>query len=190
MGKTQEIRSIISRIKGVKAELAEQIEKIHDDPTHSDLYKQTEMGMAESAAQAALEEIWEEAEEIIDGLEELVNGTAVFDYGNPRLLAAVQFIQANSGSVPEAAVKQMLSDFAGKPAELQYLSGFFEKHGALDAAIAASEAAKHDAVSLSLPKRLSDAVFYVTHQNPDARCDFGGFESELALLEDQVGGEE
>ena len=190
MSKTQEIRNIFTKIIGVKAALAEQIEKIHDDPTHSQLYKETEKGIAESAAQAELEEIWEEAEEIIDGLEGLVSGAAVFDYGDPRLLAAAQFIQANSGSVPEAAVKQMLSDFAGKPAELEYLSGFFEKHGALDAAIAASEASKQVAVSASLPKRLSDAVYYVTHQNPDARCDFRGFESELALLEEQVGGEE
>ena len=107
-----------------------------------------------------------------------------FDYTDPRLLAAVNFIQANGSKLPEAAWSKMVKDFDGKSRVLFYLSELFDSHGLTDAAITANEAAKGARMTASFPQRVADAIYYATSSDPGKNVDFSGYEKELSRIEE------
>ena len=182
MAKSQKIRDILAEIKSVRSELIEETERIKTDWSRSDSFKADAMAEAFEEAEAKLAEIGERAEAAVLDLESITAVQNAFDYSNPKLLAAVQFIQSNK-TVPDAAWQQMISDFAKCPQELFYLSDLFSKNGATAAAIAAKEAAQEVAFSGGLPQRLSDKLYFVTHADPSAHIDLSGIEQDLAVLE-------
>ncbi len=177
------IYNIFKEIKSVKAQLSDKLAEIDADVIHSGEYKLAMREEAREAARARLKEINVEAEGAISKLVKGAQAQDVFDYSDPRLLSAVQFVQANGSALPESAWKQMVHDFDGKPKMLSYLSGLFDSCGAFEAAIAANEAARSARMTESFPQRLSDAIYYATSADPTAEVDFSGYESELAQFE-------
>lgn len=182
MSKTKKVREIIEEINTVRRELAEETERIKTDWSRSDSFKADAMAEALEEAEAKLAEIGERAEAAALDLESLTEAQQAFDYSNPKLLAAAQFVQANK-AVPEAAWQQMISDFSKSPQELFYLSDLFAANGAIDAAIAAKEAAQEVAFSSGLPQRLSDKLYFVTHADPRSHIDLSGLERDLDTLD-------
>ena len=180
------IREVFNAIKAVKAELAEQLEKINADVIHSGNYKLAQREEARESAKQRLEEINAEADEAIRALLEKTQEQDAFDYSDPRLLAAVQFIQANGNALPEAGWRQMVRDFEGRSKVLFYLSELFDSHGLVDAAIEANEAAKTAKMAESFPQRLGDAIFYATSADPEKSVDFRGYEAELSKIEAEL----
>ncbi len=182
MSKIKKIRMIIEEINTVRQELAEETERINESWGTSEEAKQVLRSAMYEAAIERLSEIFESAESVIADIETLTEIQSAFDYSNPKLLAAAQFIQSNK-TVPTAAWQQMISDFSKCPQELLYLSGLFAANKLHDAAIAAEEAAKEVSFSGGIPQRLSDKLYFVTHADPRAHIDLSGIERDLDALE-------
>ena len=178
------IQEIFNEIKAVKAALATRIAEIDADVIHSGEYKLAQSEEAREQAKARLAEINAEADDAIRVLMARTEKKDAFDYTDPRLLAAVNFIQANGSKLPEAAWSKMVKDFDGKSRVLFYLSELFDSHGLTDAAITANEAAKGARMTASFPQRVADAIYYATSSDPGKNVDFSGYEKELSRIEE------
>ncbi len=183
MSKAQEIREILEEIERIRREATESIEEVRRNGNFSDAYKAQLIEKAINGAKANIEEINERVEAILPDLEAFAIQQQRFDYNDPKLLAAIQFIQANGNNTPETAWRQMIADFSGKPQELFYLSTLFEKNRLIDGAVAAKEAAQPFAFSAGLPQRLADKIYYVSQADPLAHIDLSAFESDLDAFE-------
>lgn len=179
------LREIFIMIKGIKSELAEELDAIDADEIHSGEYKLGLKREAKERARERLAEIRDLTDEAVADYISRTKGREVFDYSDPRLLSAVTFVQAAGAAMPEAAWLKMVEDFRGRPKTLKYLADLFESHRAIDAAIAASEAAKDAEISESFPDRVADFIYYETGRDPDASFDPSGFEYELAQYDPQ-----
>ena len=180
------IQEIFNEIKAVKAALAARIAEIDADVIHSGEYKLAQREEAREEAKARLEEIGTEADEAIRAFVARTQKQDAFDYTDPRLLAAVNFIQANGSKLPEAAWSKMVKDFEGKSRVLFYLSELFDSHGLTDAAIVANEAAQGARMTESFPLRVADAIYYATSSDPSRNVDFSGYEAELSRIEEAL----
>ena len=179
---TKEIKGLLNEIRVIKSEHAKKAEEIRKQDLYSDAWKREQLGKLERETAEALAKIADCAEEAVSAVDGEIAKYFTFDYANPKLVAAMQFMQIAGNNVPAEAWKAMIADLDGHPQELRFLSGLFDKSGAKDAAVAAAEAVKNLKVKESLPDRLSDAIYYAC--NTTVETDFSGVEAELNALED------
>lgn len=184
MGKVKEIRSLFNEIKTVRRELKAQLEEIAANDRISDIVKSEQREKIIEAAKMRLAEIQKQADETMPVWEQIAEQQNAFNYNDPRLLAAAQFIKLNGAKLPETAWRQMIDDYSTRPAELLYLADLFDSNGVVYAAAAAADVAKKTAYSASLPQRVSDKLYYMTQSvelNENEDCD--GLDGELDALE-------
>ena len=173
------IKSLFREIEAVKAHLAKELRRIDADDLYSENYKAQQRAKAKAAATGLLDAIMSRAEISLAELRKESKEPASFDYTNPKLAAAIDLIRAAGKTLPEAAAKQIISDFKGKPAELKYLMTLFEESGMTVYAVDAAEAANEETSNASFPNRLDDILYYSTTGDPTAEVDFSGIESEM-----------
>ena len=184
MGKVKEIRSLFNEIKTVKRELKAQLEEIAANDHISDIVKSEQREKIVEAAKMRLAEIQKQADESMPVWEQIAEQQNAFNYNDPRLLAAAQFIKLNGAKLPETAWRQMIDDYSTRPAELLYLADLFDSNGVVSAAVAAADVAKKTAYSASLPQRVSDKLYYMTQRaDLDENEEYGDLESELDAME-------
>lgn len=105
-----------------------------------------------------------------------------FDYSNPDLLAALNFIELAGENVTETAVKTMINKLADKPKELAFLGDVLGKKRMIEYAALVNEAVTEQNVKASLPQRLDDAIYYATDGNPEKDVSFTEIEAELDAI--------
>lgn len=184
MGKVKDVRALFNEIKTVKRELKAQLDEITANDRISDIVKSEQREKAVENAKIRLDEIHKKADATIPAWEQIDARRNGFNYNDPRLLAAAQFIQLNGAKLPENAWKQMISDYATRPAELRYLADLFDRYGVVGAVTAATDAVKATEYSATLPQRVSDKLYYMTQRTDLAENEeYGDLESELDAME-------
>ena len=175
------IKEKFDAIAQVKAALAKDLRAIADDDTRSGNYKNAQRMAAKDKARQELQKIVDDTDILLKALDEKAKALyGQFDYSNPKLAGAVSFIKSSGKNLPEAAVKQIISDFRGHPGELKYLATLFNENGVIDASMDATEAANAASMKYALPERLSDSLYYsVRCEEPEKDIDFSGYVSEL-----------
>ena len=141
------------------------------------------MAKALEEAKTKLAEIHERAEAAYPDWEALAAKAQAFNYADTRLLAAAQFVKMNGKSIPENAWRQMISDYANRPAELHYLAELFDSNGVVDAALVAADTAKEITFSSTFPQRVTDSLYYICNADPHAEIDTSGIVKELDAME-------
>ena len=176
---TNKIKSIFRGIEVVKSDLAEELRKIDADGTRSGNYKAQQREAAKEKAAELLQDIYEHSQRDITELKKAVRSESAFDYTNPKLVTAMNFIMTAGKSMPAAAAEQIIEDFKYKPAELKYLMTLFEKNGMTSYLIEAQEAVNFEMMRESLPDRLDDLLYYSTDGDPTKEFDFSNIEYEI-----------
>lgn len=187
MSNTKKIRALIEEMDSVRKEAQKLIKEISQDRNYSDNYKANQRMKVIEDAKAKLIEINDLAEMIMPKLEAIAGKQKEFNYNDPKLLSAVQFIQLNGAKTPEHAWRQMISDFSENPSELFYLSDIFDSNGVIDGAITAKETAQKYAFSANLPQRIADKFYYMCQSDPTAHVDVSGIVNDLDALEQYEG---
>jgi len=184
MKKATLIKELVNRYHVIQNTLQDQLQEINADVEHSTSWKAVKKNEAMDKAQTRILQVYDDIEMALIGLNELRDKQFAFDYSDPKLLGAVQFIKTNGRHLPESAWKQMIQDYRNKPAVLFYLSDLFGKSELVDAAIAAKDAANTISFSANLPQRISDSMYYITHAaDPTGYVDTSGIMRELDALE-------
>lgn len=173
MNKT-EIKRIFREIENAKKVLKIELDEIEADTTRSGEYKMQQRQAAVQKAEAKLHEIRERAENL-----DLKMPEAEFDYSNPDLLAALNFIEFAGENVTETAVRTMISKLADKPKELAFLGDVLGKKRMIEYSVLVNEAVTEQNVKASLPQRLDDAIYYATDGSPEKDVSFAEIEAEL-----------
>ena len=180
----KDVLRLFDEIATIKEALSQELIEISQNTRNSEVYKEELRRAAREKATAALADIQNKSDSIIESIRITAKNHAAFDYSNEKLLAAIKFTEANGKSLPEKAWKQMIADFGDKPQELLFLSTLFGKHGIIDGAIEAKEAARVELVADSLPQRLSDTIYFVCTADPEAHTDFSGILSEINNIQE------
>ena len=176
------ITDLFDEIQAKKADLAKRIAAIKADENTSDKYKAQQIALEIEKASKGFVEVNGRADKAVSELASRTLKRGSFAYDDPRLLAAINFINASKTEIPRAAWEQMLSDLAGKPQEILYLSQLLNEHGDKAAAVAAHEQVKAFEIAESLPQRLSDSIYYACTMDPTADVSFSDYRTELANL--------
>ena len=169
-----EIKSIFREIEIIKKTLRDEIAEIEADTTRSGEYKLQQRQAAIKKAEEELKLIRERAEKL-----DLKLKDEKFDYSNPDLMAALNFIELAGENVTETAVRTMISKLADKPKELAFLGDVLGKKRMIEYAALVNEAVTVQETKATLPQRLDDCIYYATDGNPEKEIDFSAIESEL-----------
>lgn len=109
-----------------------------------------------------------------------------FDYADPKLQGALNFIKISGNSLPETAWRQMISDFSDKPAVLRHLATAFDENKVAEASMCATERANIGSTDESFAQRLDDYLYFVTTSPAEKSVDFSGYRSELESFDSVV----
>ena len=170
----KEIKGIFREIEQAKKVLKIELEEINDDVTRSGEYKQQQRLIAIQKAEDKLHEIRERAGNLDFTIQE-----TEFDYSNPDLLAALNFIELAKENVTEAAVRTMIDKLADKPKELAFLGDVLGNKRMIEYAALVNEAVTEQKAKSTLPQRLDDVIYYATDGNPEKEVSFAEIEAEL-----------
>ncbi len=186
----QRLKDVFNAILAEKAALKREIAEIHDLELFSGEAKLAMQRKAEDNTRIRLAEICVEAEKLVEKLQEEIGIQNRFDYADPKLVAAISFIQTSGTKMPEQAWQQIVEDFDGRPSELFYLSKLFDENSLFEAAQAAKESAQQISLAESFPRRLDDYLYFVTASDPACNADFSGFVAEMDRIAGADAGEE
>ncbi|MCR4606694.1 MAG: hypothetical protein K5771_03100 [Oscillospiraceae bacterium] len=170
------IRGLFNEINAVKAELRKELSEITDNNMWSSEYKIQQRVVAREKAIERLNSIKLKSE---DALSEMNFQPDPFDYTNPKMLEALNFINAAGNKLPEAAVSAMLDAFKGKAEELKFLKKVFESNLLYEYAVIADEAAKEASKGKDFQQKLGDFLYYSAGADPEKEIDFSGIDKEL-----------
>ena len=175
------IRAFVKSYEAAREALNTEIAHIEANTTFSFEHKEALKQAAQDKAKASLKLGLKQVDGDIVKLEERASqNTAAFDYSNPKLISAVTFINASGKNLPVIAAEQMVRDFSSRPAELKYLSDVFKSYGLVSASMSATEAAKEASMSVTLPQRISDMLYYsIDAAGPLKEKPFTGLLAEL-----------
>lgn len=179
-----EIKSAFNLILAIRQALRNELADIDELDVFSDSAKASMKEKATENTKARLAAIAEATEAMVAKLEEEIGVRNHFDYADPKLAAAVAFIQTSGQNLPESAWTAMLKDFDGRPSELFYLSTLFNEQHLFEAAQTAKEAGQRASLSESFPQQLSDFIYFITQADPTANVDFSSYVAELDRIAD------
>lgn len=152
----EQIKNKVVIAEELNKKYLEEQSKIWNDAMKSGLAKQAALDELKAKYGAEFDKVGENIDEEVEGLKKALEGLEEeFDYTNPRLQAAINWLKLGR-KTPEGVVKQIVKDF-DRPAELEYLASVAREAGGTDNA---DEIEKKLSTRTAPIDRLADAFYY------------------------------
>lgn len=183
----KKLNDIMSKIEILKSQLKEQEQAIAVDASRSEDWKRSEVKKARATTAEMISSLYEGTGATIEALKaDSAAHFSRFDYSDPKLQGALNFIKISGNSLPEAAWRQMISDFSDKPAVLRHLATAFDENKVAEASMCATEQANLGGMDETFAQRLDDCLFFATTSPAESSVDFSGYRSELESFDSVV----